>query len=78
MADAPVTAQHIAKAIEDDYSQYVATAPIYGGTALYYREGDPVPASNVKAHKYDELGLVAKQGTKAAAAVVPTPADNQK
>ena len=55
-----------------------ATAPIYGGTALYYNVGDQVPATNVKLHKYDELGLVAKEGTKAAAAVAPAPVEIKK
>lgn len=73
-------ARAIAKAIEDDYSQYRAVADIHSqdGAALYYKSGDPVPASNVKIHKYDELGLVAKEGTKAAAAVAPSPDENKK
>jgi hypothetical protein len=65
---APVSWSAHAKAIEDEYSQYVATRDIYHDGGLAYRTGDPVPASNVKAHSYDENGLVSKAGTKAAAA----------
>ncbi|GLW32274.1 hypothetical protein [Actinoplanes regularis] len=51
---------------EAEYGQFVATSDIYVGTALAYREGDPVPASNVERHGYDKNGLVAKTGIKAA------------
>jgi hypothetical protein len=60
------------RAIENEYSQYVAVRDIYHDGGLAYRVGDPVPASNVKAHSYDENGLVAKPGTKAAAAATDT------
>lgn len=43
-----------------EYGQWVAKERIYHGTALAYLPGDPVPASNVAAHKYDEAGLVEK------------------
>jgi hypothetical protein len=55
------------RAIEEDRSQYVAVAPIYYDGALAYRVGDPVPATNVKAHDYEANGLVKKSSTKAAA-----------
>lgn len=67
-----------AKAIEDEYSQYVATRDIYHDGGLAYRAGDPVPASNVKAHNYAENGLVAKPGTKAAAAATGVDAGTEK
>ncbi len=43
-----------------EYGQWVAKDRIYHGVALAYLPGDPVPASNVAAHKYDEAGLVEK------------------
>jgi hypothetical protein len=51
-----------------EYGQYVATQDIYVGVALAYRQGDPVPASNVERHGYDKNQQVAKVGTKAAGA----------
>lgn len=45
-------------ALLKDYSQYVATETIYHDGAVAYREDDPVPASNVKLHGYDEAGVV--------------------
>lgn len=62
---------------EKEYGQYVAKDDIYVGTALAYRAGDPVPASNVEAHGYDKNGLVAKTGTKAAAAVTGTSSEGK-
>ncbi len=56
------------KAVDDDYSQYVAVVPIYFDGVLAYRIGDAVPATNVKRHDYETNGLVKKAGTKAAAA----------
>lgn len=52
--DAP--ARQLAQAQTTEYSQWVAARDIYHGTALAYRKGDPVPASNVKAHGYDRTG----------------------
>lgn len=52
----------------DEYSQWIATGPIYVGTALAYNEGDPVPASNVKALGYDKSGQVARRGASKTAA----------
>lgn len=43
-----------------EYGQWVAVQPIRHGSALAYLPGDPVPASNVARHKYDEVGLVEK------------------
>jgi hypothetical protein len=65
---APRTWTDHVRAIEDEYSQYVAVRPIYHDGGLAYQVGDPVPAANVKAHHYDDSGLVKKAGTKAAAA----------
>lgn len=50
---------------EAEYGTWVAVAPISFNGAPAYNVGDPVPASNVARHKYDEDGLVAKIGTKA-------------
>lgn len=72
--------RQLRKAIDDDYSQYVAVAPITDetGNARFYNVGDKVPATNVRLHRYDELGLVAKTSTKAAAAAVEaSPADKK-
>lgn len=43
---------------EAEYQKWVATQDIYAGLALAYREGDPVPVSNVEAQGYDKNGLV--------------------
>lgn len=48
-----------------EYGTWRAKGPIYAGTALAYRAGDPVPVSNVERWKYDEMDLVVKVGTKA-------------
>ncbi len=53
-------------AVAEEYGQWVAVAPIDFDNARAYNVGDPVPVSNVAAYKYDERGLVAKAGTKAA------------
>ncbi len=45
-----------------EYGQYVATQNIFVGTALAYREGDPVPASNVTQWGYEANGLVRRVG----------------
>lgn len=58
--------QELRAAQLEEYSQYVATGPIYVGTALAYNEGDPVPASNVRALGYEKNGLVVRRGAKAA------------
>ncbi len=61
-------ARDLIAAQSKEYGQYVATQDIYIGNALAYREGDPVPASNVSLHGYDKNNQVAKTGTKAASA----------
>lgn len=43
-----------------EYGQWVAAEDIFVGTARAYRQGDPVPASNVALHNYDAHGLVQK------------------
>lgn len=48
------------KAQIDEYSEWVAAQDIYAGLALAYREGDPVPKSNVVAQGYDKNGMVRK------------------
>lgn len=60
----PELAEHV-EAQRAEYGTYRAKGPIYVGTALAYREGDPVPVSNVERHKYDAMGLVVKVGTAA-------------
>lgn len=64
--------QHLA-AQEKEYGTYVATAVITFDGARAFNPGDPVPVSHVKAYRYDEAGLVAKRGTKAAEKVAATP-----
>ena len=59
-----------AQAVE--YGAWVAIEQIYVGGALAYNPGDAVPTSNVKAHGYDKLNVVAKSTSKAAAAATPT------
>lgn len=59
----------------EEYGQWVAKGPIYVGNARAYNEGDPVPASNVEAYKYDEMGLVVKATTKAGEEAAPTDPD---
>lgn len=61
----PATAEDAVAAQRKEYGQYVAKEPIHHGYALAYNAGDPVPASNVAQHKYEELGLVVKTGSKA-------------
>lgn len=55
---APSVTYRTAQAAE--YGQWIASEDIYVGVALAYRKGDPVPASNVTLHRYDEAGLVEK------------------
>lgn len=50
--------------IRKDYSQYVATETIYYDGAVAYQAGDPVPASNVERHGYDEAGVVKRVDSK--------------
>lgn len=61
----PATAEDFTSATRREYGQYVAKEQIFHGNALAYNPGDPVPASNVKLHKYDEQGVVVKTGSKA-------------
>lgn len=49
-------ARRQAEAVE--YGQFVATQAIYMDGVLAYNAGDPVPASNVAVHGYDQAGLV--------------------
>lgn len=66
--DQPTTAAEQRDAVQKEWSQYVALAPIYVKGARAFNAGDPVPASHVKngVVRSDE---VAKSSTKAAAAV---------
>lgn len=63
-------ARELLKAQAEDYSQFVAVQPIYHLGVLAYAAGAPVPATNVKRWQYDQHGLVAKVGTKAATEAV--------
>jgi hypothetical protein len=67
MTQPPVSWEEHQRALEEDYSQYVAVTAIFVDGALAYRTGDPVPATNVKTYDYESNGLVKKAGTKAAA-----------
>lgn len=51
--------QEYAKALEDDWGQFVATSPILYDGVLAYLPGHAVPASLVKQYGYDKDGLVA-------------------
>jgi hypothetical protein len=53
---------------EEEYGAYVATGDIPWGNVLAFVAGDQVPKSTVERLGWLELGLVAKTGTKAAAA----------
>jgi hypothetical protein len=53
-----------------DWSEYVAVTDIPHGGVLAYAAGAPVPASNVKRWKYDELGFVAKRSSAAGKAAI--------
>lgn len=64
-AGVPATAEDVVAATRKEYGQYVAADQIFHGNALAYNQGDPVPASNVKLHGYDEDGRVVKAGSKA-------------
>jgi hypothetical protein len=69
-APAPVaTPEEVAKlaaAQEEEWGTYMAIEPISYNGVPAYNVGDPVPVSNVKRHKYDEQGLVAKGDSAAA------------
>lgn len=45
---APLTAEQYRQALVDEYSQYVAIAPIDIDGARAFNVGDPVPASHVE------------------------------
>lgn len=62
----PRTAEEQRRAIGREYGEYVAVAAITHDGALAYNIGDAVPASNVEAWDYLNLGLVARRTTKAA------------
>ncbi len=47
-----------------DQKPYIATVPLFVGTARAHNPGDVVPAENVKAHGWEDG--VAREGTKAA------------
>jgi hypothetical protein len=56
------------RAAREEWGTWVATQDIYFGGRLAVPKGEAVPAANVKLHRYDELGWVAKRDTKAAKA----------
>jgi hypothetical protein len=62
---AVATAEERRAAVQEEYSTWVAAGPIDHDGVRAYNTGDPVPASNVAAHKYDEQGWVVKRSTKA-------------
>jgi hypothetical protein len=63
VAARPATAEDARERTRKEYGQYVANQQIFSGTALIYNPGDPVPASAVALHKYDETKQVEKVGT---------------
>ena len=58
--DTPQELDSYRKAQMEEYGEWVAAQDIYAGLALAYREGDPVPKSNVVAQGYDKNGMVRK------------------
>lgn len=58
------------KALEDDWTTWVAAADIPYGNVLAYAKGAPVPASNVARWRYDDQGLVEKRTSKAGQALL--------
>jgi hypothetical protein len=70
VAAGPRTAEEQRQAINKEYGEFVALAAITHDGALAYNVGDAVPAANVEAWGYLELGLVARRTTKAAAEAI--------
>lgn len=68
------TVEALLKQQRDEYGKWVAVVPILHDGAAAYAPGHAVPDGNVQKYGYDKDGLVAKVGTKAAAAV-STPND---
>lgn len=64
-AGRPATAEDAQEATRKEYGQWVASQPIYIGTALGYNPGDAVGAAVVEERKWSEAGLVVKRGSKA-------------
>lgn len=62
----PRTAEEQRRAVEKEYSEYVAIQDITHDGARAYNVGDAVPAANVERWGYLDLGLVARRTTKAA------------
>jgi hypothetical protein len=58
MMSSPV--EDLAAAQATEYATFVATETILVDGARAYNIGDPVPASNVEAHGYLQLGVVRK------------------
>ncbi len=65
-----LTAEELEAAQRKEYGQYVAVQTISHHGVRAYNVGDPVPASNVAKHGYDDDGLVAKTSTKAGKAAL--------
>lgn len=60
-------------AIEAEYGQFVAVAPIFHDGVRAYNPGSRVPASNVALYGYDKDGLVEAVDSSPAAAPAATP-----
>ena len=54
------------KALEDEYGQWVAIAPIPHGSVLAFTPGQQVPVYHVTTYELDKQGLVARAGSKEA------------
>lgn len=67
----PATAEDARTEIAREYGTYVATDVIYVNGARAFNPGDPVPVSHVDSGVVAKE-LVARTGTKAAAAVTDT------
>lgn len=68
----PQPVEAFRKALQEEYGQYVAIAPIDHDGARAYNPGDPVPVANVQKYGYDKDDLVAKRTTQAAKKVTGT------
>jgi len=60
-----LTAEEYQATVEEEYGDWVAAEPILYNGALAYNTGDPIPASNVTAHGYDQTRQAVRRSTRA-------------
>lgn len=58
VAEAEAAARAYLAEVEAEYGKYRATSDILHNGVVAYRQGQPVPVSNVRLHGYDEQNLV--------------------